>query len=104
MTYHAHYEKFDIHTSSYQSQGQSLVSQHDPKEGMLGMGIESEEGDASMGVFVALADVAHGSGPDWLRRGSVVAGAFGSRVERAIDSDDSVATSLFVEVSCDISR
>ena len=95
MTYQT-YNSFESGTSSYQGQSsvQALQLKGPDKDRM---GLE----DTSMGVFVALADVAHGSGPDWLRRGSVSSSsrAFGSRAERNGDSDDSVATSLFVEVN-----
>jgi isochorismate synthase EntC len=54
--------------------------------------------------FVALADVAHGFGPDLLcRRGeasiSSIAILGTEKVHNDDDSDQSVATSLFVEVN-----
>ena len=56
--------------------------------------------DTGVGAFVALADVAHGSGPNWLLKGfggNPTVG-FGGRADADRDSDESVATSLFVEV------
>ena len=65
-------------------------------DGSVDMNAEGEY--HNMGAFVALADVAHGTGSNWLKRGTV-AGAFGNRIDHVVDSDDSVATSLFVEVN-----
>lgn len=109
MTYHT-LNNFESSAGSYQDQGApasqaargglSLSLSND----IVRLGANDNDNDNSMGKFVALADVAHGSGPDWLRRGSVAgsasssSSAFGRRVDQDRDSDESVATSLFVEV------
>ena len=56
--------------------------------------------DIGVGAFVALADVAHGSGHNWLLKGfgNDPTVGFGRRADADRDSDESLATSLFVEV------
>jgi hypothetical protein len=89
-------------SSSYQPQGVasthirrdcSAMNMTDEGDGMASV-------DTGVGAFVALADVAHGSGPNWLLKGfggNPTVG-FGGRADVDRDSDESVATSLFVEV------
>ena len=120
VMYHPHYEKFELNLSSYQGReikgGQnkgggdndnnnsnSHSNSHSNDLDMQGMEeINPESGNNSLcGGFVALADVSHSSssGSNWLKRECIPgAYAFGSRVDHIVDSDDSVATSLFVEV------
>ena len=124
ILYHPHYENFNKNVSSYQGllqsndEDQNLninsnnnLNLHSNLNSNLSLNSNSNmllmdgsvdmnaEGEYhNMGAFVALADVAHGSGSNWLKRGTV-AGAFCNRIDHVVDSDDSVATSLFVEVN-----
>ena len=120
ILYHPHYEKFNENISSYQgllqnndedqnlninininSNMNSNSNSNLNSNSLLMEGVEDMNADNeyhNIGTFVALADVAHGTGSNWLKRGTV-AGAFGNRIDHIVDSDDSVATSLFVEVS-----
>ena len=89
-------------SSSYQAQGGA--STHTRRDcsamNMTNEGDGMASADTGVGAFVALADVAHGSGPNWLLKGfgcNPTVG-FGGRVDVDRDSDESVATSLFVEV------